>query len=354
MKKIGLIYDKESKYIAILPSEIKKLVDKGVTINVLSGYGKCIKIEDNSFSSLGAHIFHDWKEVIANSDVLVKTNAFNKAELEKIGDKVAITMVNYLTNVNMLYYMLQNKTTGLEWKCLRKDFEFSLFNKIEEAKAEFVVSSIQNALKTGLSKKPKEQVTYPTDPKILILNASPAGLSIAKQAVALGWKVTVAENDTNKVSSLKKAKEFKSVEFIDAGFESLVSQFKTSLIFVNTIINPLERTKLRITKEMALSMPKGSILVDEACENGYAFHFVKKFADKELRWNKLNHVYYLAHEDISSLIAQKISQIISIGSVDSFFGIAKEGIENKNILALVNCKDSKVTNALINNELKLY
>ncbi|MBQ0045788.1 MAG: hypothetical protein KBS35_02765 [Mycoplasma sp.] len=354
MKRIGILYDKDSKKTFLLPREVKALTEKGITVNIASGAGNCINVSDSAYISAGANICQQWQTVIANSDILLKTNAFSKSELKLMKKKIAITMVNYLANVEMLYYMLENQVTGLEWAALADRSNYVLFGQLEETKVPLIMNYLQHAISKGLSKSKKDLVVYPKDPSILILNATFAGVALAEKAAALGWKVTIADNDAKYLASLKKTKTLKDIECVDAGYETINYKFKTQNIFVNTVIDPLDLTKTRITKEMAKSMPKGSLLIDAACENGYAFQFVKKFADKQPKWNKFEKSFYLAHECLTDLVGQQASEIISNKSLKYLLNVVEQGTDNAVIWKITNCQDGKVVNAAINAKLRLY
>lgn len=353
MKRIGILYDKDSKKVFLLPKEVKTLTSKGIIVNVASGAGNCRSISDADYTAAGANVCQQWQDVIANSDILLKINAFSKSELKLMKNKIAITMANYLTNVEMLYYMLENKVTGLEWAALADRSNYVLFGQLEEAKTQIIISYLSQALSKGLAKSKKNVVVYPKNPNILILNATFAGVALAQKACELGWKVTIADNDSKYLSSLKKTKALGSIKCVDAGYETLNEEFKLNNIFVNTTIDPTDITKTRITKEMAMSMPKGSLLIDASCENGYAFQFVKKFADKQPKWNTIDKSFYLAHENLTDLV-ENASEIISSKSVDYLIKVAENGTDNSAIWKITNCQDGKVINASINAKLRLY
>ncbi|XQP55211.1 MAG: hypothetical protein ACOQNV_00365 [Mycoplasmoidaceae bacterium] len=354
MKRIGILYDKSSKKVFLLPNEVKQLTQQGVMVNIPCGLGFCIGINDNEYIAAGAKVYPEWQAVINSSDVLLKVNAFNKTELALMKNKIAITMVNYLANVDMLYFMLENKVTGLEWCSLNDRNGFVLFPEIEETKAPLIMHYVKSAIAKGLATRAKDKVSYPKEPSMLILNATFAGVALAKQALASGFKVTLADNDTKYLVSLKKSSGLKDLDFVDANFETLVEQIKTKNVFVNTAINPTDLTKLRITKDMIQSMPKGSMAIDAACEYGYAFHFIKKYADKQLKWNKLDKSYYMAHEDITNLAGKEVSQIISSKSVKYLLDVIKQGTDNSVIWKITNCQGGKVVNSTINSKLHLY
>lgn len=354
MKRIGILYDKDSKKVFLLPKEVKALVSKGITVNIASGLGESVGVLDGIYASAGAKVYNNWQEVINASDVLLKTNAFSKTEIKAIKNKTAITMANYLVNVDMLLYMLQEKTNGLAWSCLNNRSGYPIFSKIEEAKAQPVLKLIQDALKTGLAKKEKDKVVYPKNPSMLILNATFMGVELAKLALAAGFNVTIADNDTKYLLELKNSFGLKKLDFCDSSFDTLIEKMKKTNIFVNTAIAPTDVTKLRITKEMVESMPKGSLAIDAACENGYAFHFVKKYADEQIKWNKLGKSFYLAHEDLGNYIAAQTSEIISSESLEYLIEVASKGADTPTLSKIAICRDGKVVNYNINTKLHLY
>ncbi len=353
MKRIGILYDKASKKAFLLPEQVKELTSKGITVNVLTGVGNPLKIADTNYLSAGAKIFEQWSSVVEASDIILKTNSFLQKELEKMNGKIAITMVNYLTNVDMLYHMLENKVTGLEWCGLTNRSGYVFFPEIENLKATFILRQVKLALAKGLAKKEKHKVTYPAHPKMLILNATFCGVALAKLALNEGFEVTIADADEKYLTELKNSNH--KLQTIPAHYDLLVENIKDKNIFVNTAINPTDLTKLRITKEMGLSMPKGSMLIDASCENGYAFHFVKKFADTDLKWNNVNNrFYYLVPADMSDHFADNVSRLISTKSVRYLLDIAENGVKGSDIWKITNCQDGKVLNATINRKLRLY
>lgn len=352
MKRVGILYDKESKKVFLLPKEVKTLTSKGIEVNVLTGLGNCIDIADSEYSAAGAKILGDWKSLINSSDILLKTNSFNSKEIPLMNKKIAISMANYLVNVDMLYYMLQNNVTGIEWCGLTDRSGYVLFDKLEEAKASFIMKAVKNALANGLAKKAKDKVKYPEHPKMLILNATFCGVALAKLAIDAGYEVTIADSDASYLSELKSS--LKKLKTMSSNYDKLVEAIKEYNVFVNTAISPIEKTKLRITREMGKSMPKGSLMIDASCELGYAFHFVKKYASDKFEWLSKDKFFYLVPADITNFIAKEASKIISTNSIDYLLSVIEKGVDNNVIWKITNCQDGKVVNSTLNTKLHLY
>ncbi|XQP55511.1 MAG: hypothetical protein ACOQNY_01745 [Mycoplasmoidaceae bacterium] len=352
MKRIGILYDKESKKRFLLPEQVRQLTAKGITVNIIKDMGAVFNIADSVYEEVGAKVYPDWKSVIGNSEILLKVNAFTKHELENMNGKMAITMVNYFNNVDMLLYMLQNGVTGIEWASLVDTNGYVLFPKLEELKAESTAMGIKQGLVDVIPNKLKNKVIYPPKPKILILNATFAGLALAKIALANGMEVTISDHDLAYLQNLQK--EIPEIKICDANYETLLEVISMQNVFVVTTINPSDPTKLRITKEMAVRMPRGSLLIDMSAENGYSFHFAKKFLTKELKWIAIGKSFYIAPCDILEFSPKETTEIIAKGSVQYLIDVAENGTKSSFIARKINCENGKVVNPSINARLNLY
>ena len=113
MRSIGLIFDKKTKALFLLPSEIKQMCLNEIIINVQAGYGSCLNISDDQYKNVGAKIFNKKIDLIKHSDIVCKVNPFTKKECQSLNNKVAVTLSNFVNNVEMLYHMLKNNVTGL-------------------------------------------------------------------------------------------------------------------------------------------------------------------------------------------------------------------------------------------------
>lgn len=350
MKRIGILYDKESKNLFLLPNQVKALSSYGVSVSIIAGMGNKFNTPDSEYLTAGAVIHSKWSEVIANSDIIIKTNAFSKAEIKAIGNKTAITMASFLNNVDMLYEMLTNNVTGVQLLCQNKLGKYEIFEELEQLKAPFILKQLQNAFRTGLAKRKKDKVVYPANPKILILNISPLSIAFAKIATKAGFIVTLADDDFEQLQQLKDS--IMNLEICDAGYETLVEQVKQNNALITTIPDPTSPAKNRITKQMAESMPKGSLIIDAGCEFGYSLQFVKKWPDAGLVWNKIGSSYYLTNENLTNLLPAEASVTISEASVDALVAFARDKIDN--VSNIIVCKNGKIVDANVATKLKLY
>ncbi len=337
MKKIGLIRDKKNSRVFLLPESVKQITSSGITVYVPRGYASKLGISDADYGAAGAYIVNNNNYVIARSDIVCKVEAFNKKEINSLKNKTAITMANYVANVDMLYQMLKNNVKGYAWKNLTKGGHYVFFPEIEKLKGLFVA---------------KELIKNKVKPKVLILNAAWAGQEAMRILLANNMDVTLLDNDSKYLSELKNSEKAGShLHVANAKYETLTELFPKHHAFIYTCPDPFSLTKPRITGKMAESMPQGSILIDAACENGYGFQFQKKLLTSKLVTRKIGKSNFLCPKDISELYPKEYSQIVSVHSAEYLKLVANDKTES--LSSILICKDGQVVNKYVNKQLCL-
>jgi len=378
MKSLGLIFDKNTRKVFLLPEDVKKITSAGVKVFVALSYGATNNINDIDYTNAGAEVI-DVKSVVENADIILKVNAFTKNEIKAMNGKTAITLANFIVNVDMLYEMLVNNVKSYEWIGLVTNNSYAFFQHLEEIKGKYAINKTKTLLpkiteefknnpkvakeKERLAKKGIElNIFKGIKNKVLVLNASFASDVIIRQSLMLGWDVTLLDNDAKYCHALLKDQEIQSLISHDGGtlqtmpatFDNLESQFKVNNIFFNTCINPTVKTGLRITKDMIESMPCASLAFDLSCENGFAFMFQKSLLKEDEHiecYSKITNTTFVCPKNITDLFPTEASQIISNNSVDTLIKVAKD--ETGCVSDILVTKEGKCYSSYINKTLHI-
>lgn len=361
MKTLGLIKDKKSKKVFLLPQEIQNLKKEGIKVTIPANYGLDLEITDSAYIVAGADVVSNNNEVIKVSDIICKVNAFDKAEIKEIGNKIAVSTASYINNVDMIYHMMEAKTTGLAWNYLYNQKGFIIFPKLEELKGKLAMKIITDGMAKGLCKE-KEKVTYPKPANLLIINATFAAVTAAKWALANGFNVTIADMDKRYLNELSNDAEIKEItaknktkfDTCSAEFDKLTKVCKDYNALIATAVDPMGRTKKKVSDEMAKSMPKGSILVDASCEYGDSFIFAKKQPSANIVYERQKDYFAVTVADLTELAFKEASKIISTNSYKNLVELAKDGVKAPTIKNLVICQDGNVQDKNIISQLRLY
>jgi len=378
MKSLGLIFDKNTRKVFLLPDDVKKLTSNGIKVYITQGYGSTNHINDVDYVNAGAEMFAA-TEVVAKADIILKVNAFSKSEIKAMNGKIAVTLANFVVNVDMLYQMLINNVKSYEWIGLAINNSYAFFPALDEIKGKYAIAKIKELL-------PKLANEYKTNPnlekqkaklakknitlnefkgiknKLLILNASFTSDVAIRDALRNGWDVTLLDNDQEYCDSLLKDKEIKflmahdggTLQTMNAHYDTLEAQFKLANAFIYTSIDPTSKTELRITKDMIDSMPCASIAIDCSCENGWAFMFQRTLLKEDEHceyFSKLTKTSFLCPKNITDLFPVEASQIISNNSVDSLIKLAND--QTDDFTDILVTKNGKCLNDYLNKTLHI-
>jgi len=291
---IVLIKNRDDARIALVPTDIKKLVSLGHKCVVLKGTGLESNITDENFKDAGATVLEteaDLKIALKTANIVVSTKIIDNEALLKTASKDAlfITMVNSFLN---------GKTVEKYKSMSLQLFAMEFIPRITRLQNMDILSSQSNiggyrAVIEGLYEYGRVCPMMTTaagtikPSKFLIIGAGVAGLQAIATAKRIGGIVSVfdvraaakeqveslgatfveVESKENLETAGGYAKET-SEEYKKAQAEKLAEEIKKVDIVITTANIPGRAAPKLVTEEMIKSMKNGSVIVDMAAEMG--------------------------------------------------------------------------------------
>ena len=136
-KIIGIIRSTKDKKVFFLPSDIKKIIEKGYQIFCHKNYGHDIGISDQEYINNGAKILNSRNDVIIQSEVILITSNIARLKKNSFRNKIVISLSNFLSNVPMLECFIHQNTTAIQWLFSNNKAHFDLFNNLETIKNKY-------------------------------------------------------------------------------------------------------------------------------------------------------------------------------------------------------------------------
>ncbi|MFW6319588.1 MAG: alanine dehydrogenase, partial [Bacillota bacterium] len=102
---------------------------------------------------------------------------------------------------------------------------------------------------------------------VVVVGGGVAGISAARMAIGLGAKVTIIELDEDRMRYLEDIFDT-DVEILKSNPLNLKEALKKADAVISTILIPGAKAAKIITEDMVKSMPKGSVIVDIAIDQG--------------------------------------------------------------------------------------
>ena len=323
------------KRVAATPETVKKFISLGTTVKVEKDAGIKSNILDSEYEESGAKIISDPKELLSNTDVVLKVNSISNNGIGS--DNIELYKKN-TTLIGFLKPLQDKENIKLIAQKGINAFAVELIPRISRAQSMDALSSqsnlagykaIINAVNMLSKATPMMMTAAGTiaPAKILIIGAGVAGLQAIATAKRLGAVVSafdVRSATKEQVESL--GAKFIEVEDIssnqnsheDAGGyaktmskeyqirqrEILHKTIKNQNIVITTALIPGKEAPEIITNEMVNDMRQGSIIVDLAAEAGGNCKLTK--LDKEV---VVNGVTIIGPSNLPSEVAQDASSL---------------------------------------------
>ena len=355
--KIAIVKETKTleKRVAATPETVKKFISLGISVKVEKDAGIKSNILDSEYEESGAKIISDPKELLSNTDVVLKVNSISNNGIGS--DNIELYKKN-TTLIGFLKPLQDKENIKLIAQKGINAFAVELIPRISRAQSMDALSSqsnlagykaIINAVNMLSKATPMMMTAAGTiaPAKILIIGAGVAGLQAIATAKRLGAVVSafdVRSATKEQVESL--GAKFIEVEDIssnqnsheDAGGyaktmskeyqirqrEILHKTIKNQNIVITTALIQGKEAPEIITNEMVNDMRQGSIIVDLAAEAGGNCKLTK--LDKEVVVNGVtiigpSNLPSEVAQDASSLYAKNLLNFVSLMIQDGKFNL---------------------------------
>ena len=334
------------KRVAATPETVKKFISLGTNVKVEKDAGIRSNILDSEYEKSGAKIISDPKELLINTDVVLKVNSISN---NGTGSDNIELYKNNTTLVGFLKPLQDKENIKLISQKGINAFAVELIPRISRAQSMDALSSqsnlagykaVINAVNILSKATPMMMTAAGTiaPAKVLIIGAGVAGLqaiatakrlgaivsafdvrsATKEQVESLGAKFLEVEDMSSNLSSHEDAGGYAktmSKEYQVKQREILHKTIKDQNIVITTALIPGKEAPEIITSEMVNDMQQGSIIVDLAAEAGGNCKLTKLDKDEIVNGVTITGPSNLPSEvaqDASSLYAKNLYNFVSL------------------------------------------
>jgi len=366
MKIIGSVKEDltREKRISITPETVKKFVGLNFSVFLEKKYGEHLGISDEEYKNMGASLQGSAKEVLEQSDVILRVNRPSNDEINLIKDKsILIGQFDSSSDKEILNQLIKKKinifSLNLLPRITRAQSMDVLSSQANLAGYRAVIESVEEFNKVVPMMMTAAGTIIPA--KVLIIGVGVAGLqaiatakrlggvvsatdvrTAAKEQVeSLGGKFLSVEGNENLETSEGYAKEA-SEDFKKKQTELLKNLVKKNDIIICTALIPGKKAPRIISEDMVKSMKPGSIIYDLAIGQGGNSAFSE--SDKV---NEVNGVKIMGAKNILNNLAFTASNLYAKNLFSFVYNLYDK--EKKDIY--INNKDEIISKTLIKKEL---
>ena len=256
--------------VGIVPSGVKKLVEKGARVIVEKGAGISSGFEDKDYINAGAEVVSSGKEVFGKSEIVVKVKEPLPQEYSYLREnQIVFTYFHFPSSKGLTDAVIKSKCVAIAYENVEKNGEFPLLSPMSKIAGRVAV--LEGAKYLQKEGKGKGILLGGTgerkEGKIVIIGAGHVGRSAAILADKIGGNVTIIDINERALKSLRKELS-QGTRFIVSTPEKISEELETADLVIGAVYAKGRRAPVVVKKEMIRRMRKGSVIVDVAIDQG--------------------------------------------------------------------------------------
>ena len=264
------VKDHESR-VGVTPAGVKALVEAGHKVLVETNAGALSAMPDDEYQSAGAEIVGSAYDVWRLAEMIVKVKEPVEKEYRHFRDGLVLfTYLHLAPVVDLTNALLDKKVTGIAYETVRDRFgALPLLTPMSEVAGRMSVQ-------VGAAYLEKEHggrgvllggVPGVAPGNVCIIGGGIVGTNAAKMALGLGAKVTLLDNNLNRLRELDDIFNGRVFTVYSNSYNVEKAVCEADLVIGGVLIPGAAAPKI-VTRAMVTKMKKGAVIVDVAIDQG--------------------------------------------------------------------------------------
>jgi alanine dehydrogenase len=257
--------------VGLVPAGVKALTDSGHTVLVETGAGEGSGISNREFQTAGGQIVDSAEEVWSRAGMVVKVKEPIKPEYRFLReDLILFTYLHLAPAVELTKAMLDSGVTGIAYETITNDQgHLPLLTPMSEVAGRMSIQVGATYLEkiNGGRGVLLGGVPGVAPGRVTIIGGGVVGTNAAKMAVGLGASVIIIDRDLERLRYLDDI--FGSrIRTLSSNPYTIGESVAASDLVVGAVLVPGAAAPKLVTHEMLKAMPRGSVIVDVAIDQG--------------------------------------------------------------------------------------
>jgi alanine dehydrogenase len=257
--------------VGMTPSGARDLTSDGHAVHVQKGAGLGSGFPDEEYKAAGAKILPDADAVFNESEMIVKVKEPIDPDLKRMKDgQLLFTYLHLAPVPDLTSALLKKKTKGIAYETITgRGGSLPLLTPMSE-----VAGRMSVHIGAYYLQKPNGgrgillggvPGVLPGD--VVIIGGGVVGINAAKMAVGLGARVTILDNNLDRLRYLDDVFGGR-VQTLASNRAHIADAVRHADVLVGGVLIPGAAAPKLVTRDMVKSMKKGSVIVDVAIDQG--------------------------------------------------------------------------------------
>ncbi|RYD30707.1 MAG: alanine dehydrogenase, partial [Verrucomicrobiaceae bacterium] len=254
--------------VAMVPGSVAELVKRGHRVFVERGAGEGASYTDAQYQAAGAEIVTDAAKVFASARLIVKVKEPQPAEVALLGPQhILFTYLHLAANKALTESLMASGCTAIAYETIEVNRHLPLLEPMSEiaGRMSAIVGSYHLAKHCGGRGSLLGGVPGVAPGRVVVLGGGTAGVNAARVATGIGADVTILEVDFERMRFLDITMGSHTVYSNEANLADLLPRVD---LVIGAVLVPGAKAPKLITREMLRLMPRGSVFVDIAVDQG--------------------------------------------------------------------------------------
>lgn len=257
--------------VSLPPNGVAELVKHGHTVYVQSDAGKGSSFTDDDYRRAGAQIAHSAAETWNRADLVIKVKEPQASEYDYLReDLILFTYLHLAAEKKLTEAMLERGVTGIAYETVEDTHgRLPLLEPMSEVAGRMAVQVVAHFLEKHeggrgmlLGGVPGVQPAH-----VVVLGGGTVGTHAAKMALGMGATVTLLDVNLERLRYLDDVMHgrFNTLYSNAANIRDIVTRADA---VIGSVLITGARAPMLVTREMLPTMPRGSVIVDVAVDQG--------------------------------------------------------------------------------------
>lgn len=260
--------------VGLVPAGVQSLVRNGHQVYVQQSAGVNSGYSDDEYIRAGAAILPTASEIYAIGDMIVKVKEPITPEYALIREgQLLFTYFHFASSRELTMAMIESKAICLAYETVQKeDYSLPLLVPMSEVAGRMSVQQGAFYLEKANGGKGILLGGVPgvKPAKVLVLGGGIVGTQAARVAAGMGADVTITDVSIPRLRYLSEVLPA-NVRTLYSSEYNIIKELTTVDLVIGAVLIPGAVAPHLITKQMLTYLPKGSVLVDVAIDQGGCF-----------------------------------------------------------------------------------
>lgn len=257
--------------VGIIPGGVEQLVKDGNEVIVQKDAGTESGFTDEEYSSAGAKIIDNAKDLFRDAELIVKVKEPQPEECDMISEgQLIFTYFHFAANRELTESFIKNKAIAIAYETVQlKDKTLPLLVPMSEVAGRMAVQEGAKFLEAPSGGIGVLLGGVPgVDPAtVTILGGGIVGSNAARIAAGMGAKVYILDINLDRLRYLEDVMPDNVITLM-SNPSNIRKLLKFTDLLIGAVLIPGAKAPKLVTKEMLSLMKKGSVIVDVAVDQG--------------------------------------------------------------------------------------